>query len=183
MALIILNEVCKIPLGKAWRMVRPHSKASYESGKQLARRRIKLYRQRYPLNLQEAFEVSGLTLENITDHIGKLLNAKKIVWDPKLEKHVESAHDDMAAKNMGLNQVKSFLEMDKVVRKEAVMGKSEEKTRLILPPKSAGIQEWEDWYQSQEADVLAERTKATEEMRILAEGARLRREGGSPQDR
>ena len=183
MVLILLNEVCGIPLDRAWRMVRPTSASRGNAASSQASRRIKWFRERYPLNLREAAEVNGITMEFVWDRIRKLMTAKKWRWNPKTEKFEETEELDMTAVKAGVAEYRAMLELDKVTRKEVVMGKSEEKTRLNLPPKFGGIQEWEDWAKAQEADVLAERTKATEEMRILAEGARLQREGGQPQDR
>ena len=183
MVLILLNEVLGIPLARAWRMVRPTSASTGHNAETQASRRIKWFRQRYPLNFREAAEVNGITPEYVWSCIRQLMSAKKWRWNPKAEKYEITDEPDTSSVNMGISQYRAMVEMDKATRKEAVMGKSDEKTHLILPPKSASIQEWEDWAQSQEADVLAERTKATEEMRILAEGARLRREGGQPQDR
>ena len=178
MVLIILNEICKIPLATAWRMVRPNSDSTGHNAETQASRRIKWFRQRYPLNLQEGAEVNGITIEFVWDRIRTLMSAKKALWNPKTEKHEVSDIDDMVAIKAGIAEYRAMLELDKIVRKEAVMGKSEVKTRLNLPPKDVNIQEWERWAQSQEAEVLAERTKATEEMRALAEAAKLQRESG-----
>ena len=130
MVLILLNEVLGIPLARAWRMVRPTSASTGHNAETQASRRIKWFRQRYPLNFREAAEVNGITPEYVWSCIRQLMSAKKWRWNPKAEKYEITDEPDTSAINMGISQYRAMVEIDKATRREAVMGKSEEKTRL-----------------------------------------------------
>ena len=53
---------------------------------------------------------------------------------------------------------------------------AQNKMQLDTPPEHASVQEWEDWASKREAKTMAKRTKAAEEMRLIAEGRRIIRE-------
>ena len=177
-ALLYLTEVFGFPAHRAWRICRPDSKTDDTGAARQCRRWKKWYREYYPLTITDAFEVSGITIEDMVRMSGELANTKKLRWDAEKGEYVETKFIDPSARNMGLTQLHRFISLDAQVRKEAVLGKDEKPNQLDLPPKAASIREWEEWAQEQEKKVLAERTKAAEEMKLIAEGQRALREMG-----
>ena len=177
-SLIALTELCGFPAHRAWRICRSDSKTDDTGAARQCRRWKKWYRERYPLTITDAFEVAGVTIEDMVRMSVELANTKKLRWDSEKGEYVETRFIDPSARNMGLNHFHRFMSLDAQVRKEAVLGREEKPTRLNLPPTANSIQEWEEWAQEQEKGVLAERTKAAEEMKLIAEGQRAKRELG-----
>lgn len=81
--LLLLHKVGGIPLAEAWRIVRPDSVSTGHNATTQASRLIKRYRERWPLNFQEAALVHGLTPDFIRGKIMEMLKANKIAWDRK----------------------------------------------------------------------------------------------------
>ena len=155
------------------RLVRPSSKATGRSASVIVSRWIAWYRKNHPLTVMQALEVNGISIETLVKSMTEVWNADKGVYE-------DSSIPDPKPRAMAFDRIKSLIEMDKAVKRQAVLGDEQSKTELDLPPKFATVQEWEDWAQGQEAETLANREKAAKEMRSLAEGQRAVREGVDP---
>lgn len=177
-ALIIFTEVLGYKNATAWAIVRPNSTASDEAAANMVSRWKKWYREKYPLTISEAVEVSGLTIEELIDKLREMVNATKWVWDNDKSTYVKTDIPDHATRLRAIVEVRKWVEMDKAALEQATQGKKEKPMQLDLPTVNAPIQEWEEWAQGEEADVLADRTKAAEEMKLIAEGQRALREKG-----
>lgn len=176
-ALIVLNEVCKIPLAQAWRIVRPNSKSVGHAAEVQAARWVKHHKSKYPLTITEAMEVTGVTIEGLIQRCRDMLHATKAAWNNDTGTFVQTDIPDWPSVNAALTQIRHFIDLDKRVREEAVLGAGERAVEMPLPTAESTLQEWEDFYRDNEADVLAERTRAAEEMKLIAEGQRALREG------
>ena len=162
------------------RLVRPSSKATGRSASVIVSRWIAWYRKNHPLTVMQALEVNGISIETLVKSMTEMLFAMKQVWNADKGVYEDSSIPDPKPRAMAFDRIKSLIEMDKAVKRQAVLGDEQSKTELDLPPKFATVQEWEDWAQGQEAETLANREKAAKEMRSLAEGQRAVREGVDP---
>lgn len=119
------------------------------------------------------------SIEEIFGKLKDTLEATKWMWDNKRGTHVKTDIPDWSVRIRAITEIRHWLAMDKAVKEEVSLGKKEKPMQLDLPTVNASIQEWEDWAQGREAGVLAERTQAAEEMKLIAEGQRILREEGS----
>ena len=176
--LIILTEKLGFTNAQAYRLVRPNHRASDESAAVIVSKRKAWYRSKYPLTISEAMEMSGLTIEHVVLYVKEMIERPQLMWDNEKQRYVESGHFDVQSRNLGLNQLHKLIALDDEAKEHAAIGKKQQQVQLDLPPKAASIHEWEEWAKAQEKIVLEERTKAAEEMKLIAEGQRAMREQG-----
>ena len=69
MALILQTEVLGYTQTAAYRLVRPKSRATDESAASYVRQLKRHYRENYPLSINEAIEVLGITIEDVAAYI------------------------------------------------------------------------------------------------------------------
>ena len=176
-ALLILNRVCGMTLERAWPMVRPRSTATGESARQLAYKRIKHYLAKHPQVINEALEISGITIQRLTDLCSDMLEARRWAGDPDAGTLVKTDAPDWSVRDKALGRILQLLELDKRVREQAVLGEQDQnKKQLNTPPEHASVQEWEDWASAREQGTMKKRTRAAQEMKLIAEGRRIIRE-------
>ena len=65
----------------------PELHCERRSGRQYG---LPLYREKYPLTISEAVEVSGLTIEDLIDKLREMVNATKWVWDNDRGTYIET---------------------------------------------------------------------------------------------
>ena len=114
--LLFLYKVGGIPLAEAWRIVRPDSVSTGHNATAQASRLIKRYRERWPLNFQEAALVHGLTPDFIRGTIMELLKANKWKRNKKQEKWVETDKPDRPARIHGMARYQDMTEIGFIQR-------------------------------------------------------------------
>ena len=180
LALLFMTEVLGYTHETAWRLVRPTSRATGKSAKEIVSRWVSWYRKNHPMTIMQSLEAKGIAIEDLVESMKGMIFATKTMWNPETNKFEDSGIPDPKPRAVAFDRIMRLIDTDKAVRRQVVMGEENTKTELDLPPKFATVQEWEDWAQGQEEETLADREKAAKEMRSLAAGQRAVHEGGDP---
>ena len=180
MALILLTEVLGYTQTAAYRLVRPKSRATDESAASYVRQLKRHYRENYPLSINEAIEVLGITIEDIIADIKAEMKATKTRWNSKKETWEATDQPDYPTRRHARQQfLKVVLEMDKKSRQEVAIGKAEmQKMQLNTGPKFETIEEWQEWLKSQHEETMNQRAQAARDMKLIAAGRQIIQEQG-----
>ncbi|MDE2822210.1 MAG: hypothetical protein OXK79_01720, partial [Chloroflexota bacterium] len=174
MALILLTEVLGYTQTAAYRLVRPKSRATDESAAAYVRQLKKHYRENYPLSINEALEVHGITIERIIGDIKAEMAACKTRWNSKKETWELTETPDYPTRRHARAQLLKVIELDKKSRQEVAIGKAEmQKMQLNTGPKFETIEEWQKWMESQHEVTMQERADAARDMRLIAAGRQI----------
>ena len=179
MALILLTEVLGYTQAAAYRLVRPNHGASDESAAAIVRKIKAHYRKNYPLSINEALEVHGITIERIIGDIKAEMSACKTRWNSKKETWETTEVPDYPTRRHARAQLLKIVEMDKKARQELAVGKAEmQKMQLNTGPEFDTIEEWQAWMESQHEITMKERAEAARDMRLIAAGRQIIQEKG-----
>jgi hypothetical protein len=179
MALIIMTEVLNYTYVQAYRLLRPTSRATDQSASEYVRRMKKHYREKYPLSINEALQVNGITIEGIMADLKAEMSATKFRWDNDQQKWIETPVPDYPTRRHARAQVLKIVAMEKEARNEVAIGKADmQKMQLNTGRKFDTIEEWNEWMDGQDKIVLQQRADAAREMKLIAEGRRIMEEDG-----
>ena len=178
-ALIMLTEVLGYTAAQAWRICRPNSTATDESAAVLVRRRKAHHRKMYPLGINQALQVHGVTIEGVIEDIQAMRRACKWSWNEEAGARVETAEPDWRVRDKAIARLLQVVGLDKQVRDELAIGKQEtEKMRLDTGRKFETTAEWVEYMKGREQEVIEARAQAAHDMKLIAEGRRIIQEEG-----
>ena len=179
MMLILLTEQLRYTYTAAYRLVYPERKCSDASAADYVRKLKKHHRKTYPLSINEALEVNGVTIEGIVEDIQDARTAMKPRWNPKTNDWEASSFPDYATRARARRELRDWVNLDQKVRQELAVGKAEmAKMQLNTGPKFDTIQEWTEWMETQHEVTMQERAQAAKEMRVIAAGRQIAQEEG-----
>ena len=172
--LILLTEACGYTNVAAYRLVRPGNRASDENAAEYVRKIKKHHRENYPLSINEALEVHGVTIEWIIEKLKGILNAKKLRWNAKRERYEETEHEDHRVQLQAMSMLLRILNLDEKARQEVAIGKAEtKKMNLNTGMKFDTIEAWMEYMEGQDEKLLADRALAAKEMKLIAAGHQI----------
>ena len=178
-ALVILTKVCGFTLERAWRIVRPASKATGASARRLALKWIRHHLEKYPLGIMDALEVSGIRIQDLTDLVRDMLKATKYVWNAKLNRWIATDVPDWNVRDKAVARILKLVDLDKKVRTELTIGREEaSKMHLETGRKFDSTKEWVEFMEGENEKIVAARAEAARDMKLIAEGRRIIKEEG-----
>ena len=175
MMLILLTEQLRYTYTAAYRLVYPERKCSDASAADYVRKLKKHHRKTYPLSINEALEVNGVTIEGIVEDIQDARTAMKPRWNPKTNDWEASSFPDYATRARARRELRDWVNLDQKVRQELAVGKAEmARMQLNTGPKFDTIQEWTEWMETQH-EVTMKGRAGGEGMRVIAAGRQIER--------
>ena len=177
--LILLTEACGYTAAAAYRLVRPESRSSDRNAADYVKKLKAHYRKNYPLSINEALDVHGITIEYVIEKLKRILEAKKLRWNSKRERFEETEHDDHRVQIQAITQLLKIVNLDEKARQEVAIGKAEmQKMHLDTGRKFDTVQEWLESQKGRDEELLKERATAAREMRQIAQGRQIFQEEG-----
>ena len=179
MTLILLTERLGYTHTAAYRLVYPERKCSDASAADYVRRLKKHHRETYPLGINEALEVNGVTIEGVIEEVQSERSAMKPRWNPKTNDWEASSYPDYATRRAARRELREWVNVDQKVRQELAIGKAEmKKMHLDTGKKFETVQEWLESQKGRDEEILASRALAAREMRLIAQGRQIIQEEG-----
>ena len=179
MVLILLTERLGYTQAAAYRMVYPERRCSDESAARHVRNLKKHHRETYPLGINEAFEVNGVTIEGVIEDIQAERNATKYRWNNDTGDWEKTDVPDYPTRRAARRELREWVNMDQKVRQELAIGKAEmKKMDLNTGQKFDTIAEWNEYMDGRDAQLAEERAAAAREMKLIAEGRQIIQEAG-----
>ena len=177
--LIILTEACGYTNVAAYRLVRPESRASDRNAADYVTKLKAHHRKTYPLSINEALDVHGVTIEWVIEKLKKILDAKKLRWIAKEERYEETTFDDYRVQLAAMDRLLKIVNLDEKSRQELAVGKAEmQKMQLNTGPKFETIEEWQEWMKGQHEETMNKRAQAARDMKLIAAGRQIIQEKG-----
>ena len=179
MILILLTERLGYTYTAAYRLVYPSRRCSDASAANHVRRLKKHHRETYPLGINEALEVNGVTIEGVVEDIQAERKATKFNWNNKTGKWEASDVPDYPTRRAARRELREWVNLDQKVRQELAVGKAEmQKMHLNTGMKFDTIQEWMEYMEGEDEKLQAERARAAREMKQIAQGRQIIQEVG-----
>ena len=178
-AMILLTERLGYTHTAAYRMVYPERRCSDASAADYVRRLKLHHRKTYPLGINEALEVNGVTIEGVIEDIQAEREAMKYRWDQDKQTWVATSIPDYPTRRAARRELREWVNLEQKVRQELAVGKAEmQKMHLDTGMKFDTVQEWLESQKGRDEEILAERATAAREMRQIAQGRQIIQEEG-----
>ena len=179
MILILLTERLGYTYATAYRLVYPSRRCSDASAANHVRRLKKHHRETYPMGINEALEVNGVTIEGIVEDIQAERNATKYRWNNDTGDWEPTNVPDYPTRRAARRELREWVNLDQKVRQELAVGKAEmKKMHLNTGMKFDTIQEWIEYMEGEDEKLQAERAQAARDMRRIAQGRQIIQEVG-----
>ena len=178
-ALLLLTETLGYTAALAWRIVRPDSPLDDESAARMTRRWKAHYRKKYPLGINESFEVAGITIESLAGTLKKLLLANRVFLNRRTQQYIQTNLPDWRLRLKVIELVLKVINLDKGARNEIALGRAEiERQRQSTAPKYTTVYEYIEYMEERNKVILAERAEAARRMELIVEGRQIIEEEG-----
>ncbi len=174
MILILLTERLGYTYSTAYRLVYPSRRCSDASAANHVRRLKKHHREKYPMGINEALEVNGVTIEGIVEDIQAERKATKFNWNNQTGKWEPSDVPDYPTRRAARRELREWVNLDQKVRQELAIGKAEmAKMDLNTGQKFDTIAEWNEYMDGRDEELKEERALAAREMKLIAAGRQI----------